>query len=135
MEEFALEEKAKEFMKIRDFDNAIKVYEDLLKNKNDAEIWNKLGAAYANIDNFNKAAECFNKAIELNENHFSALNNLGVIYVQEGKFKEAIPYFQKALKIQPENPTLWENLAECHERLGNFSEANTYKMNAIRCRS
>ncbi len=129
------EEKAKELLKDGDFENSIKAFEKFLKEKNDADTWNNLGVAYSNMDDFTKAVECFNKALESNPNHFNALNNLGVIHVQEGKFKEAISFFQKALKIKPEMAAIWENLAECHERLGNFSEANTYKMNAIRCRS
>lgn len=133
--ETSLEEEAKKLMENGEFENSIKVYEEILETKDDADTWNNLGTLYVNNDNSTKAIECFNKALELNPNHYVALNNLGVTYVQEGEFKEAIPNFQKALSIKPENAPIWENLAECYERIGDFFEANTCRMNAKRIKS
>ncbi len=130
-----LEEKAKKAMENCEFEESIKYYEEILKEKNNSEVWNNLGTAYLNLDNFNKAVECFNKSLELNPQQFVALNNLGVIHVQEGKFDEAISYFRKAINIKPDKPSIWENLAECYERIGKYSDANACKMNAIRLRS
>ncbi|NVM01354.1 MAG: tetratricopeptide repeat protein [Candidatus Helarchaeota archaeon] len=133
--EETLEEKAKKSMEKGEFEESIKFYEEILKKKNKPDVWNNLGTAFLNLDNFDKAVECFNKSIELDPKQFVAQNNLGVIHVQEGKFEDAISYFRKALNIKPDNPSIWENLAECYERIGNFSEANSCRMNAIRLRS
>ncbi len=83
-------------------DEAIKTYNELLLNddKNTTALSN-LGILYSKNNEYYKALECFEKAIEINpDNHF-AYNNLAQMYYREGEYEGAVEYSLTAIDICP----------------------------------
>ena len=47
---------------------------------NDKEAWCEMGNSYYNKKNYDKAIECYEKAIEIDPNFENAWFNMGVLY-------------------------------------------------------
>jgi protein O-mannosyl-transferase len=65
-------------------------------------VYNNLGDAYANENNFEMSVQAFQTAILLNPEYVDAIHNLGNIYLQTGHFDLAREQFEKALELNPE---------------------------------
>ncbi len=63
----------------------------------DAEFYNSLGTASAEIGQYDKALIYFNKAIEINPNLADAYSNRGIVYAEIGQYDEAMTDFNKAV--------------------------------------
>ena len=74
------------------------------------------GLSYVRKKNYDKAFECFNRAIELApDNAANSYNNRGLIYYLNGKDAEAIKDFEKSIKINPKDPQTFTNLANVYQ--------------------
>lgn len=86
-------------------------------------IHNNLGDVYARQGNLQKAAEEFQKAIQINPNYGDAYHNLGNTYQQMGQMDLAIESYKKALEL---NPNIWQsyqNLASIYFAQGQYDLA------------
>jgi len=63
--------------------------------------YNNRGVEFNKTEEYTKAIDDFNKALELNPGHKEGYNNLGVALANLGKNKEAIAAYDNALKIHP----------------------------------
>ena len=83
-------------------DESIKEYNQVLANEpNNATVLSNLGILYTNNHEYQKAAECYEKAIEIApDNHF-AHNNLAQLYYRAGEYEGAVVYSLRALEICP----------------------------------
>jgi len=85
--------------------------------------WHSKGYNLHNIERFDEADCCFDKALELNphdaEIWFSKGNNLNSL----GRFDEAIRCHDKALELNPKNSYPWNSKGNNLEDLGRFDEA------------
>ena len=79
-----------------------KMGKELLKNHNNAVIYNILGITAYNEKNIKEAIQNFKSALQISENNFDAHNNLGKIYKEEGNLKESIDSYKKAIAIKPD---------------------------------
>lgn len=97
------------------------------------------GLALRAIYQFEKAAECFEKALAINPNDISALNALGSIQEQLGKTEGRLERLEKALnltaqkygKSHPEVATILNNLGNAYHALGRIQEALDYREQAF----
>ncbi|MCR5261679.1 MAG: tetratricopeptide repeat protein [Candidatus Gastranaerophilales bacterium] len=90
--------------KIKNYDMAVQYFNVLLnKSPNDYVAWNNLGLVYEEINEWEKAENCYKKALSLKD-FFSPNFNLGIISRKLHKFDDAIGYAQKAVKQNPESP-------------------------------
>jgi Flp pilus assembly protein TadD len=62
-----------------------------------SKVYNNLGMAYANLEQYSNALQAFRQA----GGRARAYNNLGCIYLKKGKFEEAVRCFEKAIEIEP----------------------------------
>ncbi len=107
----ALESGMKAFQR-QDYDNAIKNYEEALKQKPKSSLlYNLLGMAYrfkfnkgGGAENQKKEIAAFEKAIELDDRNWLAMINLAATQYYRGTRSEALPLFKKALEVNPNNP-------------------------------
>jgi superkiller protein 3 len=58
-----------------------------------------MGNAYGKKENFNRAIECFEKAIEINPDDANVYYNLGLVYRVKGNNEKGIGYIQKAARL------------------------------------
>ncbi|VVM23157.1 hypothetical protein BSPWISOXPB_5416 [uncultured Gammaproteobacteria bacterium] len=54
------------------------------------------------LNEFDKALEAYEKAIEIKPDKDEAYYGIGVAYASSNKFKEAIEAYEKAIKIKPD---------------------------------
>ena len=90
-----------------------------------ADIYNKLGFICQWRGEFQKAAEFFEKALELNPSYTEAALNLAVTYNEMGMYEKAMETFSRAanvVKTHPKSldPYVRGRLANEHARLGDI---------------
>ncbi len=95
----------------KDYAGAIQHYRAALKkDRNNAQLYNKIGIAELQRGEYSAAASDFEKAIKRNRNYAEAYNNVGsVAYVQKN-YGKAIRYFKKALALTETNASFHNNL-------------------------
>lgn len=76
-----------------------------------ASPWNNLGALYLQQAEFARAAEAFQRSVEIEPNH-SALSNLGIVRHYLGEYGEAAALFRRAAELTPTDFRVWGNLAD-----------------------
>lgn len=93
--------------------------------------WFDKGIDYFDQNNYQKAIECYKKAIELNPKYAYAWNGLGVAYGNLGNHKKEIEYCQKAIELNPKLSLAWNNLGVAYDKLGNTQKGIEYYQKAI----
>lgn len=76
-----------------------------------ANAQNRLGMQHVDAGRYDKAVECFRRAVKLDPNFAVAHCNLGGALVQLGRYDKAAAAFRQALRVRPD-------LAEAHHNLG-----------------
>ncbi len=72
-----------------------------------ADLLVSIGAHLYDQNRDEEALECFNKAIEIDSNHYEAWFNKGFLLLQLGNYKEAAECFNKAIEIYPNELFAW----------------------------
>jgi len=70
----------------------------------------KLGNAFFDIEDFERAIRCYQRTIELAPKHASAYSNLGLCLRRLGHINEAVAAYRAALEITPDDATTLKNL-------------------------
>jgi type IV pilus biogenesis/stability protein PilW len=82
-----------------------------------------MGLFYQRKGEYARAAEAYEKAVELNPFHVEAYNNLGVLYKEIGELDRAIVRYGKALAIDPTYVKAYNNLGVALVGQGKLEEA------------
>ena len=100
-------------------------------NPEDKEVLNAIGIIYLlKFEDYPKAIDFFQKAVNIDPDFAEAHNNLGFAYEKSKKFNEAIESYKKALAnlIYRSPEKAYYNLAKVYYRLGKYDDAiNAYK--------
>ena len=100
-----LAELGKIYYQRRQFRMAAEYYQDSARVKPDAIILVKLGGAYHNDGDEDKALDAWNHALRLDPNNPDALFNIGFVkWRAQGDAKAAITAWQKLLRTNPNHP-------------------------------
>lgn len=100
------------------YEEAIKIYKEILNQKQDARVYNNLAncfVALASHDkdtgaaNYNEAVTYYNEALKL-EKLTSAYYNLSQIYREVFDFSDADKYYQDAVKIDPQKVAFYNSV-------------------------
>jgi len=81
------------------------------------------GNNYFQKADYEKALDCFEKALDLCPNDISFLNNIGYTYEKMEKCNKAIETYEKSLKINPSHANTWNGLALLYKKLGKYEDA------------
>ncbi len=93
-------------------EEAIRIQENSLSiYPNQEDVWSNLGFAYANLQQYEKALECYNKELKLFPYHQQALINRAGVFHLLGKDDLAIKDLKLVLKINPNESKVKEMLA------------------------
>jgi cytochrome c-type biogenesis protein CcmH/NrfG len=93
------------YYRMRQFQMAAKYYEDSVRVKPDAVVLVKLGGAYHNSGDDDKAIGAWDHALRLDPANPDALFNIGIVKWQaQGNRKAAIAAWQKLLETNPNHP-------------------------------
>ena len=86
----------------------------------------QFGTLAAREGQYDKAAEFFKKAIEMNPKFAPAYNALGLVYEaweEGGGTAEGVRYLNMAVEIDPSYAESWNNVGQAQYSLGNFVQA------------
>jgi Flp pilus assembly protein TadD len=80
---------------------------------------------------YEKAAQEWRKAVELDPSQPTAHNNLGVALAETGKIREAAAHYLKALELSPRYPDAHNNLGELLAGMGKTDDAVAHFRRAV----
>jgi len=82
-----------------------------------------MGKAFFRTNMLDKAAACFEEALENQESPHEALFYLGVISFRKGEYQKAVEMFKKLLEIRTDSIHTYNNLALSLEKCNRMKEA------------
>lgn len=88
-----------------------------------ANVHYELGNYYNVLEQKNKAAEYYGKAIALDEDNFYYEMAYGTICLEQKKYTEAIEHYEKLVKKSPDNTDLYLYLSEAYRLSNNLPQA------------
>ena len=91
-----------------------------------AEEWKKLGNIELESDNYKKAIEYYQKALEVDSNYFDAYFNIGLSFYYMQELDKAIEFSNKAITIQDTIADTYLVLGRIYVEKGQFEEAMQY---------
>jgi len=81
------------------------------------------GVSLDNLDKFQEAIACYNRALEINPMDADVWSNKGTALYKLGKLQEAVDCFDRALDINPRLAEAWYNKGTALDKLGKLQEA------------
>lgn len=82
-----------------------------------------LGVAWFLEENYQRAAEYFQRSLEANSEFGTAYNNLGASLARQGKLGDAMDCYQTAIDKNPNNSTAFLNTGVAFYRMGEFKKS------------
>ncbi|MFP4498966.1 MAG: tetratricopeptide repeat protein, partial [Vulcanimicrobiota bacterium] len=101
-----------------------------LDEKN-AVAWSNIGKYYEHRKKFQKAENCYLKALQSDPDMVETVFSLGKVYMVQEKFEQAKLSFKKALTLDSENGTYWYNLGAALYEEGFYSDAANAAKNSL----
>ncbi len=90
-----------------------------------------MGSALLNLDEYEKAVDCFEEAISLDPDYADAWGNLGNAFRGLGRLNDAVDHYRKAISLNPANAVFHNNLANIYKAEGDFGKAADYYHKAV----
>lgn len=120
---------AESFYERGNFDKALKYFERLnrhhgkfLEPSMKADCFAYMGDIYLFNEDFAKAIEHLNKAIDLDANFPHYYYLLGMVYQTQENFRRAIEEFERAVELEPKNSIYIEELGRTYVLTGNLDQ-------------
>jgi len=116
------------------YDDALKVYDDVLRYRPDSE-GVLLGRAelLVRMDRIDDAIEQYEKALDMFPDSANTLNALGYTLADRtDRYREASRLIKKALKLNPESPAIIDSWGWVRYKQGDYDEALEYLRRAYR---
>jgi tetratricopeptide (TPR) repeat protein len=98
----SLETRGDIFMARKQYREAIETYAQGAAK--DAVLRNKMGIAYHQMLDLDRARKCYEEALKLKRDYFEAMNNLGTVYYAKKNYRRAISWYNRALKVDGQTP-------------------------------
>ena len=119
------EERADIFMARKSYEDAVDYYYRALKQAHfaNAIVWNKLGIAYQQLQNYPAARKAYNQAIRHQKDYPEPLNNIGTTYFMQNKYGKSVKYYLKAIKLNPESASYHLNLGTSYIHMKKYKES------------
>lgn len=108
------------------FQEAIEIFEFLLSQDQDGELYQKLAFAYQKLGDYEKALDGYRKAELFELNRLWNVKKIALCYRNLNQPEKALEYYQAAEAIDPENLTNHLNIGHCLLELGRYEEALKY---------
>ena len=85
--------------------------------------WINKGAGLAEVENFQEALLCFDKALESDHRYVPALKYKAQCLFKMHQFDQAIDYYSKVIEIDPQDSVLWNDKGYCFHSMHRYEEA------------
>jgi tetratricopeptide (TPR) repeat protein len=107
------------FMKLGQFDKAIKDYTEAISRKpSDYKAFYSRGALFAKLNLVPQAIADYSSAIALKPSYYEAYNNRGVLYERLGRSDKALADYDAAISINPSHYQAYINRGLAFDRAG-----------------
>eukprot|EP01135_Chromosphaera_perkinsii_P007837 Nk52_evm29s1020 gene=Nk52_evmTU29s1020 len=108
-----------EFMKIGQYENAVRSYTDAIQIDNTNHIYfSNRAAAYTNLKKYEQAIADCEKSIKLDSSYSKAYSRMGMAYFSLGEYEKAKEAYKQALDLEPTNSAYQANMKSVEEQLG-----------------
>ena len=115
----------------KEYASAVSAYIKILEtDPKSPQVLNKVGVAFQQLGDLNRAERYYKKSIHADKNFSSAINNYGTVEYEKKHFGKAITLYKKALEYHIETATLYSNLGyayfgnkEYPEAMSTFAQA------------
>jgi len=105
-------------------DQRLRIFQEMAeKYPKEKRVHYHLASHYDSNEMFDKAAEYYEKALELDPNYGYALNSFAYMYSDMGDYKKSIEYFKRYASVNPEDANPVDSMAELYFRMGRLDEA------------
>jgi WD40 repeat protein/tetratricopeptide (TPR) repeat protein len=120
----ALEAKGNSLDKEKKLDEAVRVFQELVKIKPLHEnAWFQMGTILKKRGGLDEAMTAFKKQLEVKPDHENAWNSIGQILAVQNKFNEALYTFRKQVEIKPDHNESWFGIGYILQNQGKPYEA------------
>ena len=121
----SFEERADIFMARKSYEDAVDYYYRALRQTRfaNAILWNKLGIAYQQLQNFSASRKAYNQAIHHQRDYTEPMNNIGTTYFMQKKYGKSVKYYLKALKLNPDSASYHLNLGTSFMHMKKYKES------------
>jgi tetratricopeptide (TPR) repeat protein len=121
----SFEERADIYMARKSYEDAVDYYYRALKGAHfaNAVVWNKLGIAYQQLQNYHDARKAYNQAIRRQKDYAEPLNNLGTTYFMQAKYAKSVKCYERALKLNPNSASYHLNLGTSLFHMKKYEES------------
>lgn len=115
------------FLKLNEFQNALKFFEQCIRNQpHNTNLHSDIAFTYKKLKMFKMSLEHYNISISLNPSIAGLYNNRGNVYFELKQYEEAIIDYKKAIEIIPNYYECLSNLGSALFKLNKTSEAKNY---------
>ncbi|SPE31412.1 putative Tetratricopeptide TPR_2 repeat protein [Acidobacteriia bacterium SbA2] len=119
------EERGDIFMARKSYEDAVDFYYRALKQTRfaNAIVWNKLGIAYQQLQNYSASRKAYNQAVRRQKDYTEPMNNIGTTYFMEKKYGKSVKYYLKAIKLNPDSASYHLNLGTSYMHMKKYTES------------
>lgn len=89
------------FMARKEFREAVETYAE--GSAQNPVLKNKMGIAYHQLLDLDRARKCYEQALKLKHDYVEAMNNLGTVYYAKKSYRKAISWYNKALRVDDDS--------------------------------
>jgi tetratricopeptide (TPR) repeat protein len=114
------------YWELKDKDNPLGIHrriQILDTNMLIATIYNEWGVTYSEVELYQKAISCFDKAIELNPKYDFAYYNRETVYRKLGKLDQAISDYNRDIELNPKSALAYITRGNTYIKLGEYQKA------------
>jgi tetratricopeptide (TPR) repeat protein len=117
----------------KDFNKAIEIFEDLIKQypKLPPALHN-IGLCYTSLNNHKEAEKFYLKCLETEPVSIMSINNLAKLYYNTHQFQKALPILKKSLLKNEDQLDIAEVTATCLFNLKLLEETNSFCQQALK---
>jgi tetratricopeptide (TPR) repeat protein len=120
------------FMARKEYSAAVGEYGRVLATEpKNAAVLNKVGVAYQQLGDLQRAEHAYKLAMRADKNFASAVNNCGTVEYEKKHFGKAIGLYKKGLTLRGDMPTIYSNLGYAYFANKEYPEAMTSFQKAL----
>lgn len=120
----AMEMRGDIFMARKEYSSAVGEYDRILTAEpKNAAVLNKIGVAYQQLGDLQRAEHAYKRSMHADKNFASAPNNCGTVEYERKHYGKAIGLYKKALALRGDMPTMYSNLGYAYFANKEYPEA------------
>ncbi len=119
--------KAEKLRNLGNFQEAIKIFKNILKIKpNSTPVLNGIANCYFQLNKFDLSEDHYLLCLKSEPLNIQILNNLSLLYLRNKNFDKALQILQKSLKIKIEQENIISKIGFCLIEMKLYSQAITF---------